>query len=41
VEAHLNAYTSRQQTTYYAEVLKKDVSATVNILARYIAELVI
>ncbi|CAM6027972.1 unnamed protein product [Sphagnum balticum] len=30
--AHLNAYTSRQQTTYYAKVLKKDVSAAVNIL---------
>ncbi|KAH9568215.1 hypothetical protein CY35_03G066000 [Sphagnum magellanicum] len=31
--AHLNAYTSREQTTYYAKVLKKDVSAAVNILA--------
>jgi processing peptidase subunit beta len=30
---HLNAYTSREQTTYCAKVLKKDVSAAVNILA--------
>jgi processing peptidase subunit beta len=30
--SNLNAYTSRQQTTYYAKVLKKDVSAAVNIL---------
>ncbi len=32
MEAHLNAHTSRQQTTYYVKVLKKDVSAAVNIL---------
>jgi processing peptidase subunit beta len=37
---HLNAYTSREQTTYCAKVLKKDVSAAV-YFSRYIAELVI
>ena len=26
---HLNAYTSREQTTYYAKVLKKDVGKAV------------
>jgi len=31
--AHLNAYTSREQTTYYAKVFKKDVGAAVDILA--------
>ncbi|KAH8967335.1 hypothetical protein BDL97_03G073400 [Sphagnum fallax] len=31
--AHLNAYTSREQTTFCAKVLKKDVSAAVNSLA--------
>ncbi|XP_022841363.1 Metalloenzyme, LuxS/M16 peptidase-like, partial [Ostreococcus tauri] len=30
---HLNAYTSREQTTYYAKVLKKDVGAAVDILS--------
>ncbi|KAL3680175.1 hypothetical protein R1sor_023131 [Riccia sorocarpa] len=30
---HLNAYTSREQTTYYAKVLSKDVPAAVDILA--------
>ena len=30
---HLNAYTSREQTTYYAKVLKKNVPAAVDILA--------
>lgn len=30
---HLNAYTSREQTTYYAKVLKKDVPVAVDILA--------
>ncbi|GBG76521.1 hypothetical protein CBR_g22269 [Chara braunii] len=30
---HLNAYTSREQTTYYAKVLKKDVQVAVDILA--------
>jgi processing peptidase subunit beta len=30
---HLNAYTSREQTTYYAKVLKKDVNNAVDILA--------
>jgi processing peptidase subunit beta len=29
---HLNAYTSREHVTYYAKVLKKDVSKAVNIL---------
>jgi len=31
--AHLNAYTSREQTVYYAKVLKKDVPQAVEILA--------
>lgn len=30
---HLNAYTSREQTTYYAKVLDKDVPKALNILA--------
>ena len=30
---HLNAYTSREQTTYYAKVLKKNVINAVDILA--------
>jgi mitochondrial-processing peptidase subunit beta len=30
---HLNAYTSREQTTYYAKVLDKDVSKVLEILA--------
>jgi processing peptidase subunit beta len=30
---HLNAYTSREQTTYYAKVLKKNVPAAVDILS--------
>merc|ERR1719310_2708698 len=30
--AHLNAYTSREQTVYYAKVLKKDVPQAVEIL---------
>ena len=30
---HLNAYTSREQTTYYAKVFKKDVGAAVDILS--------
>lgn len=30
---HLNAYTSREQTVYYAKVLKKDVGVAVDILA--------
>ena len=29
----MNAYTSREQTTYYAKVLKKDVPVAVDILA--------
>ena len=29
---HLNAYTSREQTTYYAKVFKKDVPKAVDIL---------
>ena len=28
---HLSAYTSREQTTYYAKVLKKDVGAAVDV----------
>jgi len=31
--AHLNAYTSREQTVYYAKCFKKDLRAAVNILA--------
>ncbi len=31
--AHLNAYTSREQTVYYAKVFKKDVPKAVEILA--------
>eukprot|EP00245_Coleochaete_scutata_P007165 TRINITY_DN22272_c0_g1_i1.p1 TRINITY_DN22272_c0_g1~~TRINITY_DN22272_c0_g1_i1.p1 ORF type:complete len:499 (+),score=83.22 TRINITY_DN22272_c0_g1_i1:100-1596(+) len=30
---HLNAYTSREQTTYYVRVLKKNVSSAVDILS--------
>ncbi len=30
---HLNAYTSREQTTYYAKVMKKDLPVAVDILA--------
>ena len=29
----LNAYTSREQTVYYANVLKKDVGASLGILS--------
>ena len=31
--AHLNAYTSREQTTYYAKVFKKDVAKAVDVLS--------
>lgn len=31
--AHLNAYTSREQTVYYAKVFKNDVPKAVQILA--------
>lgn len=30
---HLNAYTSREQTTYYAKVLDKDVNQALDILS--------
>ena len=30
---HLNAYTSREQTTYYAKVFKKDIPQAVDILS--------
>ncbi|GLJ05271.1 hypothetical protein SUGI_0015070 [Cryptomeria japonica] len=30
---HLNAYTSREQTTYYAKVMKEDVNTALDILA--------
>ncbi|XP_077211416.1 putative mitochondrial-processing peptidase subunit beta, mitochondrial [Tasmannia lanceolata] len=30
---HLNAYTSREQTTYYAKVMEKDVNKALDILA--------
>ncbi|KAH8946277.1 hypothetical protein BDL97_12G086100 [Sphagnum fallax] len=33
IGGHLNAYTSREQTTYYAKVLKKDLPLAVDILA--------
>ncbi|CAH3187442.1 unnamed protein product [Porites evermanni] len=31
--AHLNAYTSREQTVYYAKVFSKDIPKAVDILA--------
>ena len=31
--AHLNAYTSREQTVYYAKVLKKDVPVAVEMMS--------
>jgi processing peptidase subunit beta len=31
--AHLNAYTSREQTVYYAKAFEKDVPSAVGILA--------
>ena len=31
--AHLNAYTSREQTVYYAKCLAKDVDRSMDILA--------
>lgn len=30
---HLNAYTSREQTTYYAKVMDKDINQALDILA--------
>eukprot|EP00252_Welwitschia_mirabilis_P012098 TRINITY_DN2691_c0_g1_i1.p1 TRINITY_DN2691_c0_g1~~TRINITY_DN2691_c0_g1_i1.p1 ORF type:complete len:537 (-),score=59.13 TRINITY_DN2691_c0_g1_i1:319-1929(-) len=33
IGGHLNAYTSREQTTYYAKVLKRDVPEALDILA--------
>src|SRR5207244_6505810 len=33
VGGHLNAYTSREHTAYYAKVLKEDVPLSVDILA--------
>lgn len=33
IGAHLNAYTSREQTVYYARALKKDVPEMTNLLA--------
>jgi len=33
VGGHLNAYTSREQTAYYAKVMKEDVSLAVDLLA--------
>lgn len=33
VGGHLNAYTSREQTAYYAKVMKEDVALAVDILA--------
>jgi processing peptidase subunit beta len=33
IGGHLNAYTSREQTVYYAKVFKKDVERAVQILA--------
>eukprot|EP00252_Welwitschia_mirabilis_P010746 TRINITY_DN2422_c0_g1_i1.p1 TRINITY_DN2422_c0_g1~~TRINITY_DN2422_c0_g1_i1.p1 ORF type:complete len:510 (-),score=61.71 TRINITY_DN2422_c0_g1_i1:822-2351(-) len=33
IGAHLNAYTSREQTTYFAKVLKQDVPEAVDILS--------
>src|SRR5437870_3914247 len=31
--AHLNAYTSREQTVYYAKALKSDIPAAVEVLS--------
>ena len=31
--AHLNAYTSREQTVYYAKAFKSDVGKTVEVLS--------
>ncbi|XP_010550013.1 PREDICTED: probable mitochondrial-processing peptidase subunit beta, mitochondrial isoform X1 [Tarenaya hassleriana] len=33
IGGHLNAYTSREQTTYYAKVLDKDVNQALDVLA--------
>jgi processing peptidase subunit beta len=33
IGGHLNAYTSREQTTYYAKVMEKDVNKALDILA--------
>lgn len=33
IGAHLNAYTSREQTVFYAKALKSDVPKAVEILA--------
>jgi processing peptidase subunit beta len=33
IGGHLNAYTSREQTVYFAKVLKKDVSKAIDVLA--------
>lgn len=33
IGAHLNAYTSREQTVFYAKCLKQDVPKAVEILA--------
>ena len=30
---HLNAYTSREQTTYWARVLKKDTGKALDVIA--------
>ena len=32
IGGHLNAYTSREQTVYYAQVLKQDLGQAVDIL---------
>ena len=35
--AHLNAYTSREQTVFYAKCLKEDIPKAVEILADIIS----
>lgn len=33
IGGHLNAYTSREQTTYYAKIMDKDIPRALDILA--------
>ena len=33
IGGHLNAYTSREQTTYYAKVMESDVNQALDVLA--------
>ena len=38
IGAHLNAYTSREQTTYYAKIMKDDVPFAMELLADILQE---